>query len=222
MPTRGHTSAAQVDKLASVCEFAKLIRGKAGESRGRTGVGAGALGRRALPALPGPGAHAHRVARVRAQRTARTGPVGPAGASAAWPLLHHAPPTAAPSPLLRAPPPRPPDSSSASASSSAADSAALLRDLAPSFVWLLRDFQFQLTEDGRQVGACACVKKAKRKPAQTTPEFLTDTHQFTERRATVVTQVVILTRDKPGPHGRPFGLTPRCTCMRQCSVPWAR
>ncbi|PNW80255.1 hypothetical protein CHLRE_08g384200v5 [Chlamydomonas reinhardtii] len=43
------------------------------------------------------------------------------------------------------------DSSSASASSSAADSAALLRDLAPSFVWLLRDFQFQLTEDGRQL-----------------------------------------------------------------------
>ncbi|KAG2424409.1 hypothetical protein HXX76_014618 [Chlamydomonas incerta] len=43
------------------------------------------------------------------------------------------------------------DSSSASSSAAAADSAALLRDLAPSFVWLLRDFQFQLTEDGRQL-----------------------------------------------------------------------
>lgn len=27
-----------------------------------------------------------------------------------------------------------------------------MRDLSPTFMWLLRDFQFQLTEEGRQVG----------------------------------------------------------------------
>ena len=50
---------------------------------------------------------------------------------------------------------------------------------------------------------CVCVKKRNESPPNDATELLTDTHHFTERRVTVVTQVVILTRDKPG--------TPRAT-----------
>lgn len=148
-PQMGAIDESSVDKLASVCEFARLIHARSGSSSRapedgpaaaqQQQVGGTAAKEAEEGVLDGPGASCPvcvtPLPPLPLPRPRSTDP--PSGTAACRRLL------AAPTPANLPAGPLPVWSSQLQSLDMA--------ELAPSFLWLLRDFQFQLTEDGRQV-----------------------------------------------------------------------